>query len=77
VLGAPIGLCSEEHEVISTEGPFSGSIICTVHRWIQTCESNVQGYTVVLKRHITVLYPARTQNRGLKIRKLVKYNRLM
>jgi hypothetical protein len=27
VLGAPIGLCSEEHELISREGHFSGSII--------------------------------------------------
>jgi hypothetical protein len=32
VLGAPIGLCSEEHELISREGPFSGSII-HIHRW--------------------------------------------
>jgi hypothetical protein len=33
VLGAPIGLCSEEHELISREGPFSGSII-HIHRWV-------------------------------------------
>jgi hypothetical protein len=34
VLGAPIGLCSEEHELISREGPFSGSII-HIHRWVR------------------------------------------
>jgi hypothetical protein len=31
VLGAPIGLCSEEHELIYREGPFSGSIL-HIHR---------------------------------------------
>jgi hypothetical protein len=47
VLGAPIGLCSEEHELISREGPFSGSII-HIHRWFVLVKIN-KGPRVLFK----------------------------
>jgi hypothetical protein len=48
VLGAPIGLCSEEHELICREGPFRGSIIHTYTSLI-----GLRGTTVVFSRFKT------------------------